>query len=253
MQLTLTLPILVLLAAIVLLWRADLLAAGPRTIARLRADRIRRRLEREIGGVVVPVIGQMIGDMPDRVLAHVERARRERTAMWVLIDSPGGLCHIGMRLVRAISSHKGGVFAVVPRRAWSNGAMVALGADLILLGRDAHLGPCCPIGHIDPTDLHTAAVGVAAEEKVPVEQVRARWMAVEQARAIEAARTSRGEDILAARDLAKVMTSGTLGTHWRPLFAEDLLALGVRLGGDPDPTWAKLARLYLAALEPHDR
>ena len=254
MQLTLTAPILLLALVLVIVWKTEAVAILVRTIAALRAARLRRAMEREIGGVVVPVVGQMLHDMPDRVLADYARVRGQKRPMYVLIDSPGGICHVGMRIVRALSSHVGTVIAVVPRRAWSNGAMVALGADIIAFGPDANLGPCCPIGHVDDTDLNTAAVVRAAEDKIPEGLVRARWMIDEQARAITQAQVRRGASRDAAERLAWQLTSGHLGTHWIPLFAEDCRSLGIGVAPDhADPRWEKLARLYLAALEPHLR
>lgn len=241
-----------LVAIVVLLRPTDLRDSLLSLVARIRARRLRRAMERELGCPILPVIGQMNGDMPTRTLDDL-RSLPESGALYVLIDSPGGLGSNGSQIVRAISERKGPVFAVVPRRAWSNGTVVATGADVIRMGPDAQLGPCCPIGHIDPTDLHSAAVMRAAEDSRTVDQVRAQWMQAEAAETIRKARIRRGANPDSAQTLSYYLTSGALGTHWNPLYLEDVRELGLVAEPLQDPRWDRLARLCLAGLQPHER
>lgn len=63
----------------------------------------------------------------------------ERVAL--VIDSPGGYADIAYRIARAIQRHSGGFTAVIPRWAKSAATLLTLGADAIVLGHDAEIGP----------------------------------------------------------------------------------------------------------------
>lgn len=59
----------------------------------------------------------------------------------LLIDSPGGYAREVYKLAKLIRNHAGGFVAVVPSYAKSAATLLSLGADQILLGQDAELGP----------------------------------------------------------------------------------------------------------------
>lgn len=64
-----------------------------------------------------------------------------KTPVALLIDSPGGVAKWAYQLAMILRRHCGGFTAVVPRYAKSAATLLTLGADKIVLGRDAELGP----------------------------------------------------------------------------------------------------------------
>lgn len=259
--------LLVLAVAAAVRW-PELLDLPARLLAGLRARHLQARLERDLDAWILPVVGVIDADAADAVVDRFHR-RRERARprsgqhlypprLCVLIDSPGGACDAAERILRRISSYPGPVIAVVPHRAWSNGTLIATGADELHMGMDANLGACCPIGHIDPTDLHSAAVVRARDQDRTVDQIRATWMQDQAAKAIVDARARRrvqpqGE---AAQRLAAALTDGTIGSHWRPIWSEVAREIGfdvMPIAPDHFRRWSDLARACLRALPSHHR
>ncbi|GMU23945.1 MAG: hypothetical protein AMXMBFR13_40220 [Phycisphaerae bacterium] len=70
-------------------------------------------------------------------LATVEEGK----AVALLIDSSGGYADEAYKIARLLQKHCGGFTAVVPRYAKSAATLLTLGADRILMGRFAELGP----------------------------------------------------------------------------------------------------------------
>ncbi|MCI0531244.1 MAG: hypothetical protein L0Y74_04770 [candidate division Zixibacteria bacterium] len=61
--------------------------------------------------------------------------------MAVVVDSPGGTAKCAFQLAKLFSKSSGGFLAIVPRYAKSAATLLSLGADKIMLGKDAELGP----------------------------------------------------------------------------------------------------------------
>jgi hypothetical protein len=59
----------------------------------------------------------------------------------LVIDCPGGHPKSAYQIARHVRSHCGGFFAVVPEFAKSAATLLLLGADKIILGKNAELGP----------------------------------------------------------------------------------------------------------------
>lgn len=59
----------------------------------------------------------------------------------LIIDSPGGDAQSAFQIAKLFRRHCGGFCAVVPRMAKSAATLVVLGADELMMGRDAELGP----------------------------------------------------------------------------------------------------------------
>lgn len=256
-----TLPLLVALAVVAFMrWSELLLDLPGRLLARARARRLRAELEREVGGWILPIAGVINAAYADEVLDGLAcrldaAARMPHPPLYVLIDTPGGACDAAERILRRVSMHQGLVVAVVPHRAWSNGTLIATGADRLEMGPDAHLGPCCPIGHIDPTDLHSAAVERAREQNLTVDQIRAEWMARQAKEAIVDARVRRVSEHADASRLADALAGGELGSHWRPIFPEVAASIGFKvtpIAPEQFRKWSDLARAMVRAL-PIDR
>jgi len=65
----------------------------------------------------------------------------ERSSIALLIDSPGGFAMYAYQIATILRNHCGGFMVIVPRYAKSAATLLTLGADEILLGRHAELGP----------------------------------------------------------------------------------------------------------------
>ncbi len=65
----------------------------------------------------------------------------EGRPLGLLIDSPGGFAKCAYQIATILKARCGGFTAVVPRYAKSAATLLALGADAILLGKHAELGP----------------------------------------------------------------------------------------------------------------
>lgn len=59
----------------------------------------------------------------------------------LLVDSPGGMAKSAYQIATLLRRHCGGFTAVVPEYAKSAATLLVLGADTIVLGKDAELGP----------------------------------------------------------------------------------------------------------------
>jgi hypothetical protein len=59
----------------------------------------------------------------------------------LVIDCPGGSPKFAYQIARHIRNHCGGFFAVIPEYAKSSATLLSLGADKIILGKNAELGP----------------------------------------------------------------------------------------------------------------
>ena len=64
---------------------------------------------------------------------------KQRVAL--VIDSPGGYADIAFRIARTLCRHSDGFIAVIPRWAKSAATLLTLGADEVVFGRDAEIGP----------------------------------------------------------------------------------------------------------------
>ncbi len=59
----------------------------------------------------------------------------------LVIDSPGGYADFAFRIARTLCRHADGFTAVIPRWAKSAATLLTLGADDVVFGRDAEIGP----------------------------------------------------------------------------------------------------------------
>lgn len=71
--------------------------------------------------------------------SRAEFTKGEKIAL--IIDSPGGYAKCAYRIARFLKKHCGGFIAVVPETAKSAATLLVLGADKIILGLNAELGP----------------------------------------------------------------------------------------------------------------
>lgn len=73
---------------------------------------------------------------------HRERKRmKEEGPAALVIDSGGGYAQAAFQIANLFRRHSGGFIAIVPRYAKSAATLLTLGAESILMGEDAELGP----------------------------------------------------------------------------------------------------------------
>lgn len=160
----------------------------------------------------------------------------------LVLDTPGGEMPAAQHLLRCLSEHSGQVIVRVPDECWSAGSVIACGADLIILGPDANLGPTDSIAHVDPSEIRTGPATTADMQGIEVGLVRARHAQSAIVEAIAAARVKRGDDPEAARTIAVRLTCSDVDHH-EPFFVEDARAIGLPVAVDPDPAWFHLVHL----------
>jgi hypothetical protein len=132
-------------------------------------------------------------------LSHIDR--RLTTTFWrakdtlpvgepiaLLVDSPGGDARAAYQLARFINRRCGGFTAVVPGSAMSAATLLVLGADSILMGSDAWLGPL-DAQRFDP---ETEALGSVLDEVQALERLHAYALeAVDETMLLLAGRTGK--------------------------------------------------------------
>ena len=127
----------------------------------------------------------------------------------VVIYSPGGDARVAYRLASLLRKHCGGFTAVVPHLAKSAATLFALGADKIVMGRLAEMGPLdVQIEDVEKEQRISALEVVQAIERLNIEAMRA----VDQQMGLWVVRSKKRVDTLlpvATRFVADMM---------RPLF-----------------------------------
>ena len=106
-------------------------------------EELEKRLERPVWMCVQG------GDGPAATLGPIARslflkARNELSAgssVVLLLESPGGYASDAYAIARILCHHAGGFTAVVPSHAKSAATLLALGAEELLMGIDAEMGP----------------------------------------------------------------------------------------------------------------
>lgn len=85
-------------------------------------------------------LGEVSHDVYEAFLAMLQDTPRNQPIA-VIIQSPGGDAHSAYKIACALRRHCGGFVAVIPRYAKSAATLLSLGADRIILGEHAELGP----------------------------------------------------------------------------------------------------------------
>ena len=62
----------------------------------------------------------------------------------LIIHTPGGILSSAYQIARALKEHQGKVTVFIPHYAMSGGTLIALGADRIVMDKDAIIGPVDP-------------------------------------------------------------------------------------------------------------
>ena len=135
------------------------------------------KLEAEMGSPIWLIIQKGTHDLPtgslNDTLLDAFLARRSELRMGsgaiLVIDSPGGEAESAYQLSRLFQRHCGGFVAVIPRYAKSAATLVVLGANAIIMGTDAELGPL----DVQITDVQAERYGSALDEVQALERINA--------------------------------------------------------------------------------
>jgi hypothetical protein len=113
-----------------------------------------------------------LGDLDD-FLVHALRHQRDRLPkdepVALVLNSPGGSARCAYGLARILHRRCGGFTAIVPDAAMSAATLLTLGADRILMGPDASLGPL----DAQLLDIETETYGSVLNEVQALERLRA--------------------------------------------------------------------------------
>ncbi|KYF76885.1 hypothetical protein BE17_23785 [Sorangium cellulosum] len=131
------------------------------------------------------------GQIRDGFFASAGQLPREPVAL--LIRSPGGIAKAAYQIARLIRRHCGGFIAVVPSYAKSAATLLSLGAEAILMGENAELGPL----DVQLHDIHREWRGSALDEVQALERLNAEALsAVDQTMNVLVIRTKKKVDAL---------------------------------------------------------
>lgn len=206
-----------------------------------RLELARRRMQWKFKATILVHTGHINRGATVRLARKVRETPRGSPIVLV-IDTCGGEMPAAQHLLRCLSDHSGQVIVRVPDECWSAGSVIACAADLLILGRDANLGPTDSIAPVDPSEIRTGPTTTAHMQGLEVGLVRARHAQSAIVEAITAARVKRGDDPVAARGIAERLTCSDVDHH-EPFFVEDVRALGLPVAVDSDPAWFHLVHL----------
>ncbi len=110
----------------------------------------------------LPVYQYIDVEDAEEVLRGIREAKDKPVDL--IIHTPGGQLHASVQIARALKNHNAKTRVFVPHYSMSGGTIIALGANEIVMDKDASLGPIDPqIGDLlrgvfpAPSWLHVAA------------------------------------------------------------------------------------------------
>jgi ClpP class serine protease len=225
-----------------------LAAARRRTLATIVAKRqatVITLIHRQetISLLGIPLLRHIDIDDSESVLRAIHATPSGRT-IEIVLHTPGGLVLAASQIARALQDHDGRVVAVVPHYAMSGGTLIALAADEIVLDRHAALGPVDPqLGQFPAASLIEVAAMPGRHDDQTLILADVGRKAIRQVEAVVTRLLERHMEPARARDLARLLASGTW-THDHPLMAAELEQLGLPVRvGVPDEERA-LMQLY---------
>ncbi|HEC32100.1 MAG TPA: hypothetical protein ENI41_06395 [Deltaproteobacteria bacterium] len=168
----------------------------------------------------------------------------------MIIHTPGGILFSAYQIARALKEHKGRVTVFIPHYAMSGGTLIALGADKIVMDKDAIIGP------VDP-QLVEAKITLPAVSLINLPQLK-NWndiddstiVMIDQAKKslqqVKEMVTSLLADHTTPEQLQKILDRLVGGhvTHDYPIFPEDAKKLGLPVSMDMPAEVYELMALY---------
>jgi ClpP class serine protease len=137
-------------------------ARALRAIEKAQGSRVITLIHRREGLALfgIPFGGYIDIDDSEQVIRAIEMTS-ETVPISLVLHTPGGLVLAAEQIAAALAKHPAPVTVYVPHYAMSGGTLIALAADLIVLGPSAVLGPVDPqIG-----DLPAASILAAVKQK----------------------------------------------------------------------------------------
>jgi len=121
-------------------------SSPPTTIDSVRewADAHLLSLERALDADGLSIISPITFGLEHRVKAAVEARDPRRAALFVVLDTVGGVVEVVERIVRVLRHHYEEVRFIIPDRAMSAGTVLAMSGDDILMDYHSCLGPIDP-------------------------------------------------------------------------------------------------------------
>jgi hypothetical protein len=123
-----------------------LASSPPTTIDSVRewADNRLMTLEEAMEADGLAIISPITFGLEHRVKVAVEARDPRRSALFVVLDTAGGVVEVVERIVRVLRHHYEEVRFVIPDRAMSAGTVLAMSGDDILMDYHSCLGPIDP-------------------------------------------------------------------------------------------------------------
>lgn len=137
----------------------------------LAVQELEKLLQRPIW-LLVQQQGMLEGNVYDGFFAA--RAQLPSTPVALLVRSPGGQAKAAYQIARLLRRHCSSFTAIVPTYAKSAATLLCLGADMILMGENAELGPL----DVQLTDFHREWHGSALDEIQALERLNAEALSV---------------------------------------------------------------------------
>jgi ClpP class serine protease len=162
----------------------------------------------------------------------------------LVLHTPGGLVIAAEQIARVLQAHKAGVTVIVPQYAMSGGTFLAMAADLILMDKNAMLGPVDPQLNGLPASAYMRVVREKDKNAVQDDTFMMADMAEKATNQVRAAVYKLLEKKMGAEratEVATIMTDGRW-THDYPLHVEQLQEMGLPVSTEiPQEFWQLLS------------
>lgn len=193
----------------------------------------------------IPLVRYVTVEDSEQVLRAI-RMTPEGLPIDLVIHTPGGLLLASEQIAMALKRHKGKVTVMVPHYAMSGGTLIALGADEILMDRNAVLGPVDPqIGEYPAVSILEAVKAKDINELDDKTLIMAdvAHKAIRQVRDSVYCLLSENMDEARARDLAAILSEGRW-THDYPITVDEARKLGLPVSTEMPELIYHLMDLY---------
>ena len=94
--------------------------------------------------IVMGLFGPIVSSLDDSFRRAIDDLGERRSALAVILDTPGGIVEVVERIVDTIRHAYSAVSVMVPDRAMSAGTLLALSGDEIVMDHYSRLGPIDP-------------------------------------------------------------------------------------------------------------
>jgi len=168
----------------------------------------------------------------------------------MVIHTPGGILFSAYQIAKALKEHEGKVTVFIPHYAMSGGTLIALGADKIVMDKDAIIGPVDPQLVQGKNALPAVALAEIPEfkkwDKIDDSTVVLIDQAKKSIRQVKNIVTSLLADHTNPERLKKILNRlvGGYVTHDYPIFPDEAKEIGLPVSIDMPPEVYRLMALY---------